>query len=116
MKVSVDFNTPITQPRGESIPTGTEDDSPVLTLGFVSEQVLANPVPEDKRDGVQRAKDWKLVLKIIGDDGYNTVELNDNQRKHLIKMIAAGYPAPMICGQAALLIDSDAAMDDEEEE
>ena len=115
MKIVVDFSGQIVGPRGEDIPVEGEAQ---LTLGHVTVNALSGGSQEDKRDGVQKARDWKLTLKIVGKEAneYNSVELNDKQRKHLIELIRKSYPAPMISEQAVLLIEPDSDDGDEEEE
>jgi len=118
MKRSVDFGQPLQDLDGEPLvhsgEAGGEGDQ--WTLGEAVCTALRVPIRDDKRDALEKTRDWKLALKIARmPEGESMLEVNDKQVRHIIDLVNKVFPSPEMVGQVVLLLDPD-FLDEEKED
>jgi hypothetical protein len=123
MAVNVDFNQALFDPYGtvimqrnrlaEGKPEAelTPADLEPMRLGAVAVRALTAAHQGDKRDDEQKVRDWQLAQRIVahdnGDRAYRQLRLDGREAVHLQELIGKLFPAPVICAQAALILEGE---------
>ena len=107
MKVTIDLNQILMSFNGEPMTEETSDGTQAFKLGAIIARSLGNTYQNDKRDDLEKEKDWLLAREIgrsIEDGVYGSVEFNEQQIMHIKELVVKVFPAPTFGSQARMMI------------